>query len=353
MFHNAPIMKARFKILCFILCVGWCAQASASDAIPTPKFALPVDCELGWNCWIGNYVDHDTSKKATDYSCGKQTYNAHKGTDFMIRTVRDMQTGVVVRAAADGVVLGARDGMKDIDYRKRDREEVRRKECGNGLRLKHANGWVTQYCHLKRNSLKVKKGEEVKQGDIIGLVGNSGLTIYPKLHFQVEYIDPATDKRRGAIVDPFVGVARNDLCTAGENALWSEDVLNRLTYEPVSFIDTGFASTRPKTAGMVEGLYDDETLSIRAPQLLLWTRILHVRKGDQVTFSITAPDGEEIFTYTSTIEKDQSHRSLHAGMHRPSYNWDAGVYKGEIKLLRQTDGTSGGIFKTEAHVSLR
>lgn len=346
-------MMTRLKIFYFILCVGWWGNASAADTIPVPTFTLPLECELGWNCWIGNYVDHDVSKAAKDYSCGQQTYNAHRGTDFMIRTLRDMQSGVAVRAAAHGVVLGARDGMKDIDYRKRDREKIRRKECGNGLRIKHEDGWVTQYCHLKRNSLKVKKGETVKQGDLIALVGNSGLSIYPHLHFQVEYIDPKSDKRTGAIVDPFVGVARNDLCEAGANALWSEETLNRLTYEPVSFIDTGFATTTPKMGGMIEGVYDDETLSVRAPQLFLWARVLHVRKGDQVTFSITAPNGEEILSYTSTIAKDQAHRNLHAGIRRPSFNWDAGVYKGEVKLLRQTDGTSGGIFKAQAHVSLK
>ncbi|MDV7339711.1 M23 family metallopeptidase [Terasakiella sp. A23] len=329
------------------------APVVAEDAIPTPKLQMPIDCELGWNCWIANYVDHDRTKEAKDYSCKGQTYNAHKGTDFMIRTERDMQAGVVVTAAADGVVLGARDGMKDIDYRKRDRQAIAKKECGNGLRLRHKDGWVTQYCHLKRNSLKVQKGDKVHAGDILGLVGNSGLSIYPHLHFQVEYLDPKLKKRRGAIVDPFVGVARNDLCEEGDNPLWLPEVLSQLDYDPVNIIDTGFAATKPKTSGMAKGLYDDETLSIRSPKLFLWARMLHVKQGDKVTFSITDPFGKEIFTYTSEIEKTQAHRGLYAGMRRPSLNWEKGVYKGEIKLLRQTDGSSGGIFKSETRISMR
>lgn len=344
----------RLKNLILLTCFVCASPVLAQDIQPAPKFALPIECELGWNCWIMNYVDHDATDNAQDYSCNKQTYNAHKGTDFMIRNAKDMQAGVVVNAAADGVVLGVRKDMKDIDYRTRDRELIRRKECGNGVRIRHENGWVTMYCHMKRNSVKVKKGDKVKTGDMLGMVGNSGLTIYPHLHFQVEYIDPSSQKRRGAIVDPFVGVARNDLCEQGEKPLWQDEVLTKLDYQAVSIIDTGFAATRPKTSGIAAGLYDDETLSIRAPQLLLWARILHVKKGDQVTFAINDPEGEEIFSYTSEIEKDQAHVALHAGMRRPSYNWEEGLYRGEIKLLRQTDGeNSGGIYKSEARIFMR
>jgi len=344
----AIMMMKRIFFLLTALCAA-SFSARAEEILPAPEMVLPIECELGWNCWIANYVDHDQSKGSKDYSCGGQTYNKHKGTDFMIRNYRDMIGGVVVRAAADGVVLGMRDGMKDIDFRKRRKELIKKKECGNGLRLKHENGWYTQYCHMRRNSLKVEKGDEVKAGDILGFVGNSGLTMYPHLHFQVEYIPPSSKKRRGAIVDPFVGVARNDLCEAGDEALWPDQVLNQLTYEPLSIIDTGFAAARPKIDGMVQGLYDDETLSIRSPQLLLWARILHVKKDDKVTFSINSPDGDEIFSYTSTIDKDQAHRSLHAGMKRPSYNWDAGTYRGEIKVQRIGEA----VYKSEVSVSMR
>lgn len=354
MFHNAAVMMMRLKSLILFVCFVLASPVLAEEIAPAPKFDLPIDCELGWNCWIMNYVDHDASKEAKDYSCHKQTYNTHKGTDFMIRNARDMQAGVVVTAAAEGVVLGVRKDMKDIDYRKRDRDLIRRKECGNGVRIRHENGWVTQYCHLKRNSLKVKKGDKVKTGDVLGLVGNSGLTIYPHLHFQVEYIDPASKKRSGSIVDPFVGVARNDLCEEGDNPLWQDEVMAKLAYQPVSIIDTGFAATKPKTSAIAAGLFDDETLPIRAPQLILWARILHVKKGDQVTFAITAPDGEEIFSYTSDITKDQAHVALHAGLRRPSYNWDEGLYRGEIKLLRQTgEASSGGIYSSEARIYMR
>lgn len=353
MFHNARTMgmKKLFIFLGLFLLVSF--QSAAQEILPAPQMVLPVDCEIGWNCWIANYVDHDKSEGAADYTCGHETYDKHKGTDFLIRNRREMLGGVSVRAAADGVVLGVRDGMKDIDYRKRKMDFIAKKECGNGIRIKHENGWVTQYCHLRKNSVKVKKGEKVHMGDIIGFVGNSGFTMYPHLHFQVEYIEPKSGARSGAIVDPFVGVARNDLCGVGDKPLWPPLVMEKLDYKQASIIDSGFAATQPKLDGIVEGLYDDETLSIRSPQLILWARILHVKKGDKVTFTIFDPEEKEIFSYTSTIDKDQAHRSLHAGLRSPGILWDEGAYRGEVKLLRPTDGTNGGIYTSEATIYMR
>lgn len=345
-----------YKFTCAIILALFLSFGVEAQNIKTvstaPQMVLPIDCELGWNCWIANYVDHDSSAGAKDYRCQNQTYNKHKGTDFMIRNYHDMIGGVVVRAAAGGEVLGARDGMKDVDYRKRRPELIAKKECGNGIRINHGKGWVTQYCHMRKNSVKVKKGDRVKAGDTLGLVGNSGKTLFPHLHFQVEYIAQPSKSRKGAIVDPFVGVARKDICEAGENALWPEQVLDGLGYKEVNIIDTGFAPSQPKPDGLVQGLYDDETLSVRSPRLFLWARILHVKKGDKVTFTIIGPADKEVLTYTSIVEKDQTYRALHAGLRRPRLNWDEGVYRGKVKLVRQTDA-GGRIYRSEVTISVR
>jgi len=352
MFHNAPIMAVRYIIIFLSAFFLFAETARANDIAPPPAMILPIDCDLGWDCWIANYVDHEQGDGTRDYACGKQTYDRHKGTDFMIRNYRDMQAGVLVRAVSDGFVVGTRDGMRDIDFRKLPQEKIARKACGNGVRIKHANGWVTQYCHLRKNSVRVKKGDPVKQGDIIGLVGNSGKAMFPHVHFRVEYIPPESGKRRGSIVDPFVGIARTDQCEAGENALWSKSLLATLPYQQVDIFDLGFAATQPKYDGLVQGLYEDETLSIRSPRLFLWGRFLHVKEGDRLTYMITAPNGEEVLNYTSTIDKDQAYRTLHAGVRRPTLNWEAGTYHGEIKLVRPDD-SGGRVYKAQATISLR
>jgi murein DD-endopeptidase MepM/ murein hydrolase activator NlpD len=66
---------------------------------------------------------------------------------------------------------------------------------GNSLILMHAQtGHTTGYAHL--SAFNVKVGDEVKKGDVIGLVGNTGVSTGPHLHFTVKhngnYIDPLT-----------------------------------------------------------------------------------------------------------------------------------------------------------------
>jgi len=56
---------------------------------------------------------------------------------------------------------------------------------GNQVILKHSNGEYSFYAHLIPGSLKVKKGDKVKRGQILGKVGNSGNSDGPHLHFQL------------------------------------------------------------------------------------------------------------------------------------------------------------------------
>jgi hypothetical protein len=56
---------------------------------------------------------------------------------------------------------------------------------GNQVVLKHSNGEYSFYAHLIPGSLKVKKGDKVKRGQILGKVGNSGNSDGPHLHFQL------------------------------------------------------------------------------------------------------------------------------------------------------------------------
>lgn len=57
---------------------------------------------------------------------------------------------------------------------------------GNTVVIKHAAHLFSKVSHLKKNSIKVKPGDYVKQGDIIGFCGNSGRSPEPHLHFQIQ-----------------------------------------------------------------------------------------------------------------------------------------------------------------------
>jgi len=67
------------------------------------------------------------------------------------------------------------------------------KGFGNYILIRHKYGFSTQYAHLQ--SINVKKGQEVQRGQVVGLLGNTGLSTGPHLHYEVhigsQLADPA------------------------------------------------------------------------------------------------------------------------------------------------------------------
>ncbi len=316
------------------LLAAWLMPAPAAAA-ETLKLDFPLECTPGLSCWIPSYVDHDPTKGIRDYACGKATYNGtsgtvsiHKGTDIAIRDKAAMRAGVPVLAAAAGRIIGLRDGMADIGIREAGGlKALKGKDCGNGVMIRHAGGWSTQYCHMLKGSIAVKKDEEVTAGQPIGLVGLSGATSYPHLHLTV---------RKGKeIVDPFVGLARKDECGPGEAPLWKADVLAKLPYRPTALYSSGFATGRPIPEKARDGAYRAKTLKRDAPALVLWVDMFRVRKGDRLSFTITGPGSSKVFRRAADIEKDQARRFAYAGIRRKSPLWAPGVYRGQVKLVRE------------------
>lgn len=62
------------------------------------------------------------------------------------------------------------------------------KQYGTGcyVRIKHSNGYYTLYYHLKSGSIVVNKGDKVKKGQKIGIIGTTGQSTGVHLHFQID-----------------------------------------------------------------------------------------------------------------------------------------------------------------------
>ena len=91
------------------------------------------------------------------------------------------------------------------------------RDCGNGVVIDHDDGWQTQYCHLRRGSVGVTRGQAVARGDRLGVVGMSGRTQFPHLHLSV--------RRDGAVIDPFAPSDPPRCTDAAQTApapLWSD-----------------------------------------------------------------------------------------------------------------------------------
>jgi len=74
--------------------------------------------------------------------------------------------------------------------------EMMKGGSGNTIVLQHANGLQTRYYHLSRFARGLHPGKQVAQKEVIGFVGNTGLSTGPHLHFSMvkngKYIDPAS-----------------------------------------------------------------------------------------------------------------------------------------------------------------
>ncbi|HEY9402694.1 MAG TPA: M23 family metallopeptidase [Pyrinomonadaceae bacterium] len=95
--------------------------------------------------------------------------------------------GAETLAVADGVVVDIKDGIPDNVPQTKARAVPITLETigGNYVLLDIGNGRFALYAHLQSGSLKVKVGDKVKLGQILGLVGNSGNSDLPHLHFHI------------------------------------------------------------------------------------------------------------------------------------------------------------------------
>lgn len=113
---------------------------------------------------------------------------AHKGVDYAA------PTGTPIKATGDGkIVLAGRKGG-----------------YGNTVIIQHGQRYRTLYAHMKGFAKGLRNGGQVKQGQIIGYVGTTGLSTGPHLHYEFQvngvHVDPLSQKL--PMADPIAGAER-------------------------------------------------------------------------------------------------------------------------------------------------
>jgi len=294
--------------------IAWPAAVAAQDP---PRLLFPVDCRLGETCFLQQFVDRDPGPGAQDFTCGPQSYDGHTGTDIRTVDMAAMAQGVVVIAAADGVVRGLRDGVPDGGTA----TMAEGQGCGNGVALTHADGWETQYCHLMQGSITVTTGQTVTAGTPIGLIGYSGRTEFPHLEFILRH--------EGRVVDPF-DPSDTTSCGAGTATLWSAP----LPHVPGEILSAGFAADVPEFEVITAGQAERGVIAATDPALVLWAFVHSGRAGDMLRLRILDASGSEIHTQEVTLERTQAQLFRASGRRTPTGGWGPGLYRGEVSLIR-------------------
>jgi len=155
---------------------------------------------------ISNFVDLDPNFPGflLDYNCGTRSYDLdngynHSGSDLFTWPWgwRKMDRGEVqIVAAAPGQIIYRRDGNFD-------------RNCGfgggnwNAVYVLHADNSMAWYGHMKNGSVTSKQeGDFVNQGDYLGVVGSSGNSTGPHLHFEVY-------DSNSLLIEPWYGPCNN------------------------------------------------------------------------------------------------------------------------------------------------
>jgi hypothetical protein len=196
----------------------------------------PMGGTLFRDVYVNNYVDLDPNSGLLDWGCDDWTYNGHEAHDIDIRSFGEQAIGVPIFAVQDGTVISSHDGEFD-------RNITWENQPANYVIIDHGNGRICYYWHMKKNSVAVSAGEQVLAGQQIGLVGSSGISTGPHLHFATY--------ENGNVVEPQAGY-----CRSGES-LWVNQIPKRRdTYvfdfgiSGINLSSYGWASELPRKIQM-------------------------------------------------------------------------------------------------------
>lgn len=247
---------------------------------------------------IANFVDLNNSVGSSgfnqytstnlDYNCGNRSYDMnngynHAGSDIMSYPFdwQKMKTGdIEVIAAAPGIIIGKDDGNSSFS-------------CGsntasnnwNAVYVLHADNSVVWYGHLKEGSLTMKPvGSTVEEGEYIGIVGSSGFSSGPHLHFELHGAN-------NQVIEPFFGSCNNTTT----DSWWK----NQLPYtdKKINHISTHIQhpTVYQCPASNNKSRYSYYLRKNTTSHYYIWGKGL--QSGDLMNFNIVRPNGTSLVNY--------------------------------------------------------
>lgn len=288
-----------------------------------PQLKIPIDGQQGRDYFIIHYPDLDTSVGILDPYCGTKTYDGHLGIDFALPSFRQMDSGVTVRAAHEGIVIKAVDGLFD-------RYMVDTAEgYGNHLIILHPSGLASVYAHLKCNSLRVGFGDRVQAGQPIAQVGSSGRSSDPHLHLELWHID--TYWWINTLIQPFAAP-----CDTAEN-LWETPPAYDTT---LAVLGSGLLNFLP---GLVQLKTHPESPDFFTPAdtlICFWIHLHGLRQSDILRLDWITPLGTLWFSYTDTVTRDWWYFYWWSYIFFPSPliegDWQVQFYRNDQRIFERT-----------------
>ena len=305
-------------------------KIAAIDSSAPPKFIFPArsngagEQDFGFHV-MGNFVDHNPSfpNQLRDYNCGTRTYDLasgynHKGIDiinypFAWNKMDNNET--VAIAAADGQIIFKADGNFDrnCDFSNPN---------WNIIVLLHSDGTVSWYGHLKLNSLTTKAvGEMVTQGEFLGVIGSSGPSTVPHLHFEVYNAD-------NQLQDPYQGPCNlmNNFSYWLVQPAYRDSSINKLMTH--SALPVGQPCPNP-------AITNEKNVFARGSQVIVSASYRDLVAGQVSQFSLIQPDGTVYQSWTHVSPNTYTGISL-SFTHNLPVNALTGVWKFRVVYESKT-----------------
>ncbi len=320
-----------------LICLG--VVASLAGAIlggpvaaraETAFLAQPVDCTVGETCFVQNFFDIDDGPGVRDWRCGTASYDGHTGVDIRLLSAAATEAGVAVRAAAPGIVRSTRDGLTESLLTGAARSALMAQGLGNVVVVDHADGYRTLYGHLKPGSVRVRPGDRVQRGSMLGEVGFTGLAAFAHLHFEV--------RRGGRPIDPYLGrpagAVACDPTGPSAGQLWTAEAAAALAYRGGEVAQVGFAGAPVAHDRLEHDHRAIEPAGSDKEALVVFARVLNLAAGDRLRLTLSGPEGITTENTGLPIERSKATFTAFTGRRRPPGGWPAGDYTGVVEIVR-------------------
>lgn len=263
-------------------------------------FSWPIKQMLNYNdpgfYGISNYIDENTNypNQITDYNCGTRSYDLssgynHLGTDIFtwpFHWDKMNNNKVQVVAAAPGTIIGKDDGNYDQNC------SFCTGACDwNAVYVLHSDGSVAWYGHLKAASLTTKTvGSTVAEGEYLGIVGSSGNSTGPHLHFEVY-----TNTSYTQLVDPWAGPCNT---MNGNTSWWA----NQEPYFVPTLNKIMSGSAAPVFSQCPGGEATNQKINFVSGEIVYFSSYYRdQRNGELTQHTIYKPDNSVHLTWTFTL----------------------------------------------------
>jgi hypothetical protein len=241
---------------------------------------------------VGNFVDlNNASGQLLDWNCGQRTYDGHAGDDLFLTPFPwiMMDNGDIdIVAAAAGTIIGRQDGFDDRSCLNNYSADW------NAVYVRHADGSVAWYGHMKKGSLTAKAvGSGVVTGEFLGKVGSSGFSTGPHLHFENH-----TTVSNYQVVDAYGAGVQGQLTCPLAGTLWAsqppyyDSAITKLaTHSAAPSFNAGCPNPGEETPNFKNAFQPGDKLTIAA-----YYRDQMAGQSSQV--SILRPDGSAFASFS-------------------------------------------------------